>query len=438
MLLTLTIAILVVFPVLLGTSYYILGWIVRKCANRKVWNGEVDKDGNRIKIPKPIFWYFQPENTTAYQQRKGNDAAAIGSGSKATPASGSGIIHVTHAVPGMILDRSDPNKMKWHFRKCDGDETEPTLESRKGLFYYLYGVHNLGIFMELRTVKIKEIRLTIDQDKLNKYREDLDKWEKSGKDTPKPAKPRYEEEVKEYETLFPYYSREHSVAVRQAETAGAYTLDFYTNLVYRERFPVRARLKVADPNAKLSEFTEQSINGESGSHDPEYFLFEKATFEDSSGTTPLPSLKERRHTLTETVKKNVAEKALRLIGLAIDEFILYSIDMDEKQRQLLELQEETERKEQARILESEREIKVAENKAKSALAEAKGKADSQKVLNDAEADLVEKVILPIAKQPQGAAVRGAMALEKLTGLTSLTFAPGTNTVIPVGGSTSTK
>lgn len=425
--------------VFMPASYFIVGKFVQNCASRTEKVVTRDKDGKIVSEeirPKPLLWCFVPENTTVYFQRKGNNAKETGKGSKATPGSGSAIFDMAHAVPGKILiNKDNPDTKQWKLVDISSDENTERLPEethRRGLFYYLYGAHWLGFFTELRTVKVREVRLSVDEEEMQKHNEAKKAWEKAGKTGEKPKEPEYREHVKDYETPFPYFSREHGVAIRGAETSGAFTLDFYTNSVYEETYPIRARTAVADPNATLSTFVEQSINNETGGHDPEYFLFNELDEKLTKGAS-VPDLKERHRMLIGNVEKEVRGHAEEIIGITLKKFVVYSIDMDEEMRQLLELQERTERQEQARILSAKLEVEVATQEAKKVVVAAEGERDAKKARNDAEADHVERVIKPLASLPGGPAIRFAEALEKLPALTHLTVIPGGTPVVPVGG-----
>lgn len=426
----------VVFPLLLLGSFFIVGWFVRACAERtETYTEEITKpDGTKeIEVhtrPKPFLWVFVPERTTAYLQRKSNEMKEKGKGSKATPATGSGIFDMIHAVPGKVLDKNSGLDLNgWEIRDAEKGKDGKVIEeetNRRGLFYHLYGVHWLGFFTELRLVKIREVRLSIDEDELRTYREAQQKWVANGKKGDEPRQPKYEEHVKDYNTYFPYFSREHDIAIRGAETAGAFSLDIFTKAVYEETYPIKARTVVADPNATLSTIVEQSINGEVGGHEPEYYLFEETLSKEDDDT----SLKQRKDLLIETVQGDVRKQALDLIGITLKAFIVYAINMDDKMRELLELQERTEREEQAKILTARREVQVAIQAARKKAVDAAGEKRAQIQLNDAAADHVARVIAPMAESELRVRVREAEAYENNQTVT--TSVRGGSTGILVG------
>jgi hypothetical protein len=433
--------IIVVTAFMLPASYFIVGWFVQLCASRtKMVENEA---GVEEKRPAPIYWAFVPEKTTAYLQRKGNRAKERGVGSKATPASGSPIFDIIHSVSGKYLDRRSENLNDWCFvdEGCIGSETyrkgekydEELFEAikqadekhRRGIFYHLYGVHTIGFFTELRTVKVREVRISVDDEEMHKHKLALKAWEEGGKVGAKPKEPSYSPHVKDYETEFPFFSREHGVAIKEAETAGAFTLDMYSNVVYEETYPYRVRMEVSDPNATLSTLVERVVNNETAGHEPEYYLFEDVPRASDSSPVPddeFPKLAERRRALTSTVKDNVNEATQRTIGITIKEFILYSIDMDEETRTLLELKERVEREKEAEIAAAKKDVEKAKEIMAKKIVDAEADREAMKIRNDGEADRIERVVKPLAENENTVRIREAEAYEK--NVTVTTFAPG--------------
>lgn len=300
-----------------------------------------------------IIWTFVPANTVGITIARGNaklNKAGIG---------GSELVDIIHGVPGMKLDRSNSNPIEWTLK--EGKE-------KHGLLYALIKVHYIGPLNKVRENQIHEMRF-------GKMKEgDNDKFGVESKD---------------YQTKFVFYSREQAVEVENADTKGAFELDIKDNLLYKTAQPAKAILNVANANAVLTLMVREAVNNVTGNHEAEYFI-------QGDGTK---SSKKTKKELTDAIMK-IRGRALEVIGIDIYEVNLVSLDFDAKTRELMELKEKTERENAARLLVSENETKIAEEKKK------------QKILdNDALADHVKRVIVPTGSAPGGAAVRFAEAYE---------------------------
>jgi regulator of protease activity HflC (stomatin/prohibitin superfamily) len=113
--------------------------------------------------------------------------------------------------------------------------------------------------------------------------------------------------------------------------------------------------------------------------------------------------------------KGIGPDAEIQIGVGISAVNLFSIDVNEETRKLLELEETTRRQNEAAIAIAERDKKVA-------ILLAEGRKQSGILANDAAEDRIKRVILPIANTPGAITVRGLEAYENNDTVT--VFAPG--------------
>lgn len=304
-----------------------------------------------------IFCYGGGTNKFAFVVKKGSKPMKPGE-----VTGGGGFEKIIHEIPGKILtyhSSNDPNNY----------EFVPGKESR-GLLYHLFGIHFMGISRELRVNKVHE--LTFGKKKTDSAQ--------------------YDTEPNDYPDKWIQYSREQAINAFGVETAGAYKMDVQGNIKYRISFPYRAIVGLKDPNAYLTGMMVSEINKITGTEQPEYFI---------QG----PASHKRK---LEDAMTNIYLEVERQVGFFIDAAVIYSFDVDEEQRKLLELQETTRRNNDKNLLDAENRKQVAEKDKE---------AKMQKNLG--EEDHVKKVLLPLATAPGGPAIRWAEAIENNKSLTTL-------------------
>ena len=284
--------------------------------------------------------------------------------SKITDATkgGGNIVNVIHAIPGKRLDKSPVDHMDWHYK----DGKEP-----RGLLYYLLGIQFIWPFRYLRLNDVRTFRF--------------------GR---KDKESRYSIMAKSQQTRYVFFSGQHDIQVESAETIGILKINLLFNLIYEETFPVRVRLRTADPYAILTMMVTRLVIGKVGGIDPKLLIAEEV----------------RQQELADAIQA-IAPMVEEQLGIKVKKVTLADVAFDSETQRLLELEKKTE----------------IENKAKVAIAEAE--RDAQVARNTGDADRVARVIIPAARDERTVAVRVAEAYEKNETVT--TFAPGANTMIPL-------
>ena len=285
--------------------------------------------------------------------------------SKITDATkgGGNIVNVIHAIPGKRLDKSPVDHMDWHYK----DGKEP-----RGLLYFLLGIQFIWPFRYLRLNDVRTFRF--------------------GR---KDEESRYSIMAKSQQTRYVFFSGQHDVQVESAETIGILKINLLFNLIYEETFPVRVRLRTADPYAILTMMVTRLVIGKVGGIDPKLLIAEEV----------------RQQELADAIQA-IAPVVEEQLGIKVKKVTLADVAFDSETQRLLELEKKTE----------------IENKAKVAIAEAE--RDAQVARNTGDADRVTRVIIPAARDERTVAVRVAEAYENNETVT--TFAPGANTMIPLG------
>ncbi len=278
--------------------------------------------------------------------------------------SGGGVVDILHSTPGKKLNKTNQNPFEWKFE--DGEED-------RGLLHFLLGVQWIGPTRSLRVNHVYDVC----------FRRE-------------PEKRSYQISEKDYQTKFIRFSREQAVEEYEAKTIGTYKLDVRFNLLYAMLQPVKALLGVQDLNTVLTSMVKEAVNNTTSAQQPEYFL---------QG--------EVAHKLElVTAVASIRTAVLENIGIDITVVNLFGLDVDEKTRQLLELEETTNRENAAAISRAKRaqlETIIA----------AEGKKQAQLMDNEAQADRVEKVIRPLGDIPSAVPLRWAEAYEKNTTVTTL-------------------
>jgi hypothetical protein len=316
-----------------------------------------------------FWWCFVPANTFALVTWGSGDST------DASKLTGGELDKVLHAIPGMRLNDESDDPNEWCFERGEEDRT---------LLQVLFGIQWIGYGRTLRVNQVHEIRFKKSKVEIK----DAD-----GKDIKKDV---YIPEGKDYSTQFIFYSREQAVEVRGSETLGTYELDAQFNLLYWIKRPVKMVFGMADPNSVLTAMVMEVTNGVTGVEEPEYFLESKV---------------DHKPELIAAVKA-AKGKIEKRIGIEVHAVTLMGLEVDEKTRALLMLDQTTKRTNKAAIMQAEKDKKVA-------ILAGQGKAEAQKAINDAEADRITRVLEPMSRLPNAAALRFAEAVAENETLTTL-------------------
>lgn len=368
----------VVFLVLLVVLYFAGGAFIH-------WRA---KDDNSI-------FFFMPAGTHVFITTKKNVDTDITRG-------GGGVVNIAHEVPGQKLLKKDHDIFNWNF--------VPGKEDR-GLLHFLYGVHLKRPFSHLRLNIDRSFRFG-----KKPIKEESDR--KEGEE--KKVEGRYTIFSQDLPTRFiPFFSQQ-AVEVESAETDGSFRLNVKMDLMIERTYPLRALLRVADANAILSEKVEEAVIGLTGQHEPEYYLYGKGDAKNEltkavvGGTVRIAD--------KDIEMKGINEDTLERLGITIKSATVFSVDPEEAQRELFELQEKTKRENAKRILDAENEketrriaaealVLQAEGEAKATVVRAEATKKAGMLGNDVLADVVTRVDLPMAESPGGPAIRTARAIE---------------------------
>lgn len=281
---------------------------------------------------------------------------------------GGNIVDVVHSWPGMFLNKSSADPMDWVY-----EDEVPDRRERRDLLFRLFGLQLIGLFRWLRTNNIRTFRYGRSEGEAEYHM--MDKSEK---------------------TRYVFCTGQHDVLIKGVETKGSLKFDLLFNLLYNEQYPVRARLRVADPYAVMTMMATEAVIGTIGTMEPEQLI---------ASDEQKKELVAKMQSITDAVEEQ--------IGIRIRKVNLSDVSFDTETRRLLELRARTERENAAAIAIAEKDKQI------------------QILANDADADRVERVIKPAAENERTVAVRIAEAYEGNKTVT--TYAPGAgNTMIPLG------
>ncbi|MDO8471262.1 MAG: hypothetical protein Q7S49_01495 [bacterium] len=320
----------------------------------------------RALAQRNILWVIMPANCYGLVTTMKNESGDLTQG-------GGGVVNIIHNVPGKKLVKTHHDLMKWHFE--DGKE-------RRGILFILLGIEWIGLFRTLRTNKIRRFR--------------YGKRPKTPEESRKADEPFGDYFLMDDDLVTEYvpFSGEQAISVTDAESQDVFELNFLLNTIEEAVRPLMA-IRVADANAILAGMIKEKINAVTGTKPPQYFI--KAS-------------PESTREIIEAALVATAE-AEQEVGKKIAKINLISTDMDEKDRELFELEARTKLQNEA------------------AIAVATKNRDVQILTNTGDADRVERVIKPAAENERTVAVRVAEAYENNKVVT--TFAPGANTMIPL-------
>jgi hypothetical protein len=316
------------------------------------------------------YFVIIPENCFAFVVTKTNKTGDIRQG-------GGGIVKIVHNVSGKkVVYAANGDLMETAFVEGKQDRGGWLGE----LIFWATGAEYIGVLTGLRTNTIRRFR----------YAKKADKR--------KEGEPFTDYEVQEDDLLTEYvpYYNDHAIPVTDAETNDIFEMNFLFNVIEENVYPVKSVLKISDSNAYLAGLIKEQVNAITGRLEPEKIL-KMST--------------EMTGALVAGAKRAI-DRALALVGKKIQDVTLVKTDMDEKDRELFELDARTERINRNRLADADTEFQI------------------QKKKNDAAADRVERVIKPAAENERTVSVRWAEAHENNKTIT--TYAPGAGVGVVVG------
>ncbi|PIP55938.1 MAG: hypothetical protein CO183_01205 [Candidatus Zambryskibacteria bacterium CG_4_9_14_3_um_filter_42_9] len=316
-------------------------------------------------LPSPIIAAILPANSTALVLTKRNTMGKDSRGNPVVNNDGGNVTNVIHAVPGRRLDRSDPDPYNWKMVK--GIE-------RRGILFATLGIMVIGFFRYLRINDVRTFRYG---------RKDIEL--------------KYSVQPKSLISTSVWQSGQHDIWAMGIEMSGIIKTNLLFNILYEETFPVRVRLRTADPFAVLDMKVKRVIIAIAGQTDAQ-ILIQDAKIQQA---------------FADKILELAAPEVIIDLGLTIISVALADISyFDDATTKLVELEKRTSLQNAAAIATAEKDKLV-------------------KILkNDADADRVERVYKPTAHDELRVKVRMAEAYENNQKIT--VFAPGAgNTMIPL-------
>lgn len=296
-----------------------------------------------------------------------------------TKGGGGNVVDIVHSIPGKYINKKPVDMMDWRYE----DEDDEHVESRT-IFYFLLGLQFIGLFRYLRLNKVRTFR-----------------WGRKDDENV------YHMQAESKSTRYVFFSGQHDIDLKDIETRSMLKLNMLINVIYEETYPVRVRLRTADPYAVLTMKVTRLAIALIGAHEDPKALVQEKSLQDQ---------------LAQDIKKEVSGDAETELGLSIVNVTLADISFDEKTRTLLERLATAEKEAEANLV-------TAKNLADQEVAKAEGDKKARILRNDGDADRVERVIKPAAENPLTVRVREAEAYENNETVT--TFAPGARTMVPL-------
>lgn len=282
-------------------------------------------------------------------------------GSKEEKESGGDVIGLAHAIPGKKEKRHGPDLMKL--------ELVNGVEQRDWLFKTM-GIIWLGPYKTIRKNKVRSFRYGR-EDTEDKYR----------------VMPKSEDK-----RWIPH-SGQQDIEMKDIETKDVLGVNLKINLPVSNKFPIRSRLKVADPNAFLTLMVQEEVVDVVGNME----LKKVVSGQDTS---------KRQIALRVTTIANRIEEET---GLTIGTPNIFDVSMNEKTKTLMELEAKTKREMEAKILAARQGIEVAELEATQDVKRAEGRKRARILDNDAEADHIDRNVKPRAADDRTVKVTEAEA-----------------------------
>lgn len=322
----------------------------------------------------PTLAVIAPAQMHAYVTTKNEPLTTTAKG-----GGGGQIVDVIHAIPGRRLNKSHRDPMEWHYEKK---------KQIRGIFYHLFGIQFIWLFRYLRLNSVRTFRY----------------GRKSGEKE-------YHMMSEDSVTRFVHFSGQHDMLIEHAETKEMLKVDLRLNILFEETYPVKVRLRTADPYAVMTMMVRRVLIRILGGVDPKKLISDE----------------KLQKKLAEDVMKFSGKIVEDHLGITITRVTLDDVHFDTDTTELLE------RESRAR-LEAEANLITAKNDAEQEIARAEGRKKAQILDNDADEDGIKRVVKRAAADNKiadlYAKIRMAEAIEKNTTIT--TWAPGgAQPVIPL-------
>ncbi len=315
----------------------------------------------------PTFSVFVPAQMHSLVTTKSNKVTDVTKG-------GGNVVDVVHSIPGKRLDKSPKDPMDWYYK--DGKESRGIL--------YLLGIQIIGFFRYLRLNDVRTFR-----------------WGRKDEER------EYHMQAKSQQTRYVFFSGQHDVMIEHVETIGILRVNLRFNIIYEETFPIRVRLRTADPYAVLTMMVTRIVISMVGGIEPKELIKNK----------------DLQKALAGEIQAIASDDVEVQLGITIKKVTLADVNFDDATQTLLERKTIVE-------IEAEANLITAHNEAAQVIARATGDRDAQVIRNTGDADRVTRVIIPAARDERTVAVRVAEAYENNETVT--TFAPGASTMMPLG------
>jgi len=219
----------------------------------------------------------------------------------------------------------------------------------------------------------------------------------------------YSMQAKSQQTRYVFFSGQHDIDVEGIETVSIFKINLRFNIIYEEKFPVRTRLRTADPYAVLSMMINRVVISEVGGTNPKTLIENKGDEQ-----------KELAKKI-EAISSDVEEQ----IGITIKKVTLADVDFDEDTKILLERRSKAE-------IDAEANLITAVNEGAQEVARAEGDKKAKILRNEGDAHRVEFVIKPLAENDRTVRVAGFDAYRDNETMTTLVTGSGAAPVIPLG------
>ena len=357
----------------------------------------------------PTIVVQQPANTTALVVGKSNtlkrdkDGNVIGVNND-----GGDIKDVLSTAIGKVLDKSDPNPMNWKHVDISTDEGKRLLLKQRKLNFLRRVLRPLDLrwIGFLRYVQISVIRTF--------------RWGR------KDNEDKYKVQPKTEYTRFAHVTGEHDIEAGGVETQKIISFNMRINITTEETYPVRVRRLVADAYAQLTVLVMERLANFMGEVDPKEFISGIKISQEVAEKNLTVSKNKLKQELIDALKHpNFVELVAKETGITIRNPSLPSFDFDDDTKKLLEAFTQA-------VLKADADVATAEGQKRVTILNAEAEKEAGLRINEKDADRVEIFYKAFAGNPEMVQVRIAESVEN-SNLTSLTYAPGANTQVPIGG-----
>ena len=335
-----------------------------------------------------FYWIFSPANTFATAVSEEDQS---GNGMQG----GGHVVNALHGVVGWTLVKKAHDPMDWYFTPGLDPEHEKFL-------FKLYGIQPLGsAYWKLRMNVDRRLRFGREKDKPEGELKDV---------------------TRNNLTKNVFFTGELTVAVKEADTADKLGVNFEIDFAFRRLFPIRSTQRLADSAAFLTSLVEKAVNSATVGKPADAFIGGEET-NNSVGT------KANREQLIKDLENDIelSAKILEIIGIDIIAVSLRSVSMTPAHRALLELDTKAEREGNAKV-------KAAGKTKQERILLAEAREREEMVDVNVATAYFDNVLQPASENDQLAEL---VAIDRRmrgyeNNKTVTTFAPGTDTMVPIG------